>query len=858
MSRHQAYRNYDYENDLDEFDGEEAYGEEEDEEELSPEDKGTVFNITTTLQPPVKQSDTDPHSAQMEAGTIQVQDALGLQASKVTAAQIQEALWHYFYDVDKSVAYLVTKHIASPEPKAAKTAPVQKNKGEGESKAQFSSPTPHSILDLAKSSLEQILPSPYAYGGNTLAHTSRSVAGLYLGSLYGITDGQADLREVTPGSYQSSKHFSFADFFNDMPWGNIPKDRETTFIAPLYPRGGLLGGADSPKKPSKLRELALKRKQKAEEQKVGSTDQDVQGTTAQMSQLPSPPSKKPGLGTLLADRKRKVGDLGQVEIPPVTKSSPEPSVKTPLDEPALELAMPSAFAQTLVGSAPAAPKAIPKTSYQLPYMAFTSSVSEAFSGPSPDDVVLSAQAKASNKKLASSSSKKTAGHDVKMDQASEGVKALNVDDAPLPKSKNLDVLKEYKNSKAKKSVSFVVVGHVDAGKSTLMGRLLLDLNVVDQRTIDKYRKEAESMGKSSFALAWVLDQRVEERSRGITIDIATNRFETETTSFTILDAPGHRDFIPNMIAGASQADFAVLVVDASTGAFEAGLKGQTREHALLLRSMGVSRIIVVVNKLDTVGWSQERFDEISQQVSGFLVATNFQLKNVSFVPVSGLRGDNMVHKSTDSAASWYTGDSLIQELEESQPLARAVDKPLRMTISEVFKTTQSPLSVAGRVDAGSLQMGDALLIQPSGEKAYVKSLEVDLEPVDWAVAGQSAIIHLTHIDPIHIRVGDIVCDLKQPVRCIDTFTIKALAFDVLMPMQVDVHRGRLHAAGQIVEIPAVLDKVKGTVLKKKPQVVKPGSIARVVVRLGNKMPLEAGQRIVLRSNGETIAAGLLE
>lgn len=391
-----------------------------------------------------------------------------------------------------------------------------------------------------------------------------------------------------------------------------------------------------------------------------------------------------------------------------------------------------------------------------------------------------------------------------------------------------------------------------------MGRLLLDLKVVDQRTIDKYRKEADSMGKSSFALAWVLDQRVEERSRGVTIDIATNRFETDATSFTILDAPGHRDFIPNMIAGASQADFAVLVVDASTGAFEAGLKGQTREHALLIRSMGVSRVIVAVNKLDTVGWSQERFDEISQQVSGFLVATNFQLKNVSFVPVSGLRGDNMVHRSRDSAADWYTGGTLIQELENSQPLARALDKPLRMTISEVLKTTQSPLSVAGRVDAGSLQMGDALLIQPSGEKAYVKSLEVDSEPVDWAVAGQSTVMHLTHIDPIHIRVGDIVCDLKQPISCIDTFMIKALAFDVLMPMQVDVHRGRLHAAGQILEMPATLDKVKGTVLKTKPKVVKPGNIARVVVKLSDKMPLEAGQRIVLRSNGETIAAGLLE
>lgn len=204
-----------------------------------------------------------------------------------------------------------------------------------------------------------------------------------------------------------------------MPWGNIPKHREGTFIAPLYPHGGLLGGAGAPGKPSKLQQLALARKKKAEEQKTGNTDQDVQGTTAQLSQLsvaqdlgvneagksipitgPSSPdstssSKKSGLGTILADRKRKVVDLGQVEIPPVTKPSPEPSVKTPNEDPAPEPATPSAFAQTLLGSAPAAIKPLPKTSYQLPYMAFTSSVSEAFSGPSPDDVVLSAQAKGS-------------------------------------------------------------------------------------------------------------------------------------------------------------------------------------------------------------------------------------------------------------------------------------------------------------------------------------------------------------------------------------------------------------------------------------------------------------------------------
>ncbi|KAK0641130.1 P-loop containing nucleoside triphosphate hydrolase protein [Cercophora newfieldiana] len=448
--------------------------------------------------------------------------------------------------------------------------------------------------------------------------------------------------------------------------------------------------------------------------------------------------------------------------------------------------------------------------------------------------------------------------DSSADGVANGVGALKIEDAPLPKSKNLDVLSEFHNSKSKKTASFVVVGHVDAGKSTMMGRLLLDLGVVEQRTVDKLRQEADKIGKKSFALAWVLDQRTEERSRGVTIDIATNRFETDTTLFTILDAPGHQDFIPNMIAGASQADFAILVIDASTGAFESGLKGQTREHSLLIRSMGVSRIIVAVNKLDTVGWSVERFNEIKNQVSGFLSATGFQAKNISFVPLSGLHGDNLVRRSSDSAASWYTGATLVEELENSEPSARALAKPLRMTIAEVFRTQQSPLSIAGRLDAGSLQMGDAILVQPSGEKAYIKSLQVDEAPADWAVAGQNAALHLSNIDPIHVRVGDIICDPAKPINCLDTFTLKALAFDFLMPMQVDVHRGRLHVAGRIEVITGLLDKVTGAVTKKKPKIVKPASVARIVVKLESKVPLEAGQRVVLRSGGQTVAAGLLE
>jgi len=316
----------------------------------------------------------------------------------------------------------------------------------------------------------------------------------------------------------------------------------------------------------------------------------------------------------------------------------------------------------------------------------------------------------------------------------------------------------------------IISGHVDAGKSTLMGRLLYDLNVVDERTIERYKKEAEQMGKSSFALAWVLDQGTEERSRGVTIDIATNKFETLKTAFTILDAPGHKDFIPNMIAGASQADFAVLVIDANTGSFESGLKGQTREHALLVRSLGVQRIIIAVNKLDTVSWSQDRFTEIEQQISAFLLTAGFQAKNIAFIPCSGLLGDNITRRSANKEASWYTGPTLIEELDSSEPITRALDKPLRLTISDVFRGgVQNPLSISGRIEAGSLQTGDALLAQPSGMKCFIKALELDSAPIDWAVAGQNITVHLTGIEEQYLKSGDVLCSPSNPIQNVKEF-----------------------------------------------------------------------------------------
>ncbi|KAI1153723.1 hypothetical protein F4825DRAFT_473749 [Nemania diffusa] len=835
MSRHQAYRNYDYENDLDEYEG---AGYSEDDDELSPEDR-----------------------AQMIAGTSQVRLALGSDATKVTAQQIEEALWHYYYDTEKSVAYLKSKYISQ---KPA-NPPAQKNKSGGRFPIfhmdTFGTGVNKQREEIFRSG--QYYPDVLGGLGYEFENNRTSVT-------HRLTLGAADDRHS-----ESRPTPSLAEFFHDMPWLNIPNERRADFISPSCWCGGLLGGSSSSGKMSKLQALAAARKKKAEEQKL----ENRKATLPTNNAIPKMAKEQPKPMTESLVERSSSGRREIRSLPTRTAAKAFPSQEGSTDSAGpgaaetcipnlattanpshelLTLATPSAFAQTLLGLSMSRPTPVPRKQYPLPYMSFTSSITDAFSEPSPDDVVLAAQSKASNKKLAASTPKKKGGSERKDGNNIDGMKAMKIDDTPLPKSKNLDVISEFEKAKRKKNASFVVVGHVDAGKSTLMGRLLLDLGVVDQRTIQKYRKDAESIGKSSFALAWVLDQRSEERSRGVTIDIATNKFDTDSTSFTILDAPGHRDFIPNMIAGASQADFAILVVDATKGAFEAGLKGQTREHSLLLRSMGVSRIIVAINKLDTVGWSQERFEEISQQVSGFLSNMQFQLENISYVPVSGLHGDNLISKSSNPAVSWYSGNTLIAELESSEPMARALTKPLRMTISEVFRSSHSPVTISGRIDAGSLQAGDALLIQPSGEKAYIKSLELDSEPVDWGVAGQNVVIHLSNIDPIHVRVGDIVCDPKEPIANIDTFTVKVLAFDILMPMQVDVHRGRLHAAGHIVEIPALLDGVKGTVLKKKPKIIKPNGVARVVVKMSNKVPLEVGQRVVLRSGGQTVAAGRLE
>jgi elongation factor 1 alpha-like protein len=219
-----------------------------------------------------------------------------------------------------------------------------------------------------------------------------------------------------------------------------------------------------------------------------------------------------------------------------------------------------------------------------------------------------------------------------------------------------------------------------------------------------------------------------------------------------------------------------------------------------------------------------------------------------------------MRKSSDAQASWYNGQTLVEELDTSEPVKYALDKPLRLTISDVFRGgAQNPLSVSGRLEAGSLQTGDQVQVMPSAEKAFIRSLEVDDEPRDWAVAGQNVVINLTDIDQMHLKTGDLICSTTSPVQNITSFMAKVLAFEHLTPMNIDIHRGRLHVPGKISQLVAILDKSDGTtVTKKRPKIVQPGSVVRVMVKVEHAVPLPEASRIVLRANGGTIAAGLLE
>uniref|UniRef100_A0AAR2M5I5 HBS1-like protein n=1 Tax=Pygocentrus nattereri TaxID=42514 RepID=A0AAR2M5I5_PYGNA len=419
-------------------------------------------------------------------------------------------------------------------------------------------------------------------------------------------------------------------------------------------------------------------------------------------------------------------------------------------------------------------------------------------------------------------------------------------------------------------LNLVVIGHVDAGKSTLMGHLLYLLGNVNKRTMHKYEQEAKKAGKASFAYAWVLDETGEERDRGVTMDVGMTKFETNSKVVTLMDAPGHKDFIPNMITGAAQADVAVLVVDASRGEFEAGFEagGQTREHALLVRSLGVTQLAVAVNKMDQVNWQQERFQEITSKLGHFLKLAGFKESDVYYVPTSGLSGENLTTRSKEAElTAWYTGPCLLEQIDSFKAPQRSVEKPFRLCVSDVFKDQGSGFCVTGKIEAGFIQTGDKVLAMPPNETCTVKGITLHDESLDWAAAGDHVSLTVTGMDIIKINVGCVFCGPKEPIKACSRFRARILLFNIEVPITqgfpVLLHYQTVSEPATIRKLVSVLHKNSGEVLKKKPKCLSKGQNAVVEIQTQRPVALELYKdfkelgRFMLRYVGSTIAAGVV-
>jgi len=438
-------------------------------------------------------------------------------------------------------------------------------------------------------------------------------------------------------------------------------------------------------------------------------------------------------------------------------------------------------------------------------------------------------------------------------------------------------------AKEKIHINIVVVGHVDSGKSTTTGHLIYKCGGIDKRAIEKFEKEAAEMGKGSFKYAWVLDKLKAERERGITIDIALWKFETVKYYVTIIDAPGHRDFIKNMITGTSQADCAVLIVASGTGEFEAGISknGQTREHALLCYTLGVKQMIVGVNKIDSTEppYSEARFTEISKEVSAYLKKIGYNPKCVAFVPISGWHGDNMLEAS--EKMKWFkgwnverkegnaNGVTLFEALDSILPPKRPTDKPLRLPLQDVYKIGGIGTVPVGRVETGILKPGTVVTFAPPNITTEVKSVEMHHESLTEAQPGDNVGFNVKNISVKEIRRGNVAGDSKNdPPKGCANFTAQVIILN--HPGQIhcgyspvlDCHTA--HIACKFVKMIEKIDRRSGKKLEDEPKMVKSGDAAIINLVPSKPMVVESFQeypplgRFAVRDMKQTVAVGVIK
>nr|MDO8080630.1 translation elongation factor EF-1 subunit alpha [Candidatus Freyarchaeota archaeon] len=422
----------------------------------------------------------------------------------------------------------------------------------------------------------------------------------------------------------------------------------------------------------------------------------------------------------------------------------------------------------------------------------------------------------------------------------------------------------------KPHLNLVIIGHVDHGKSTMVGHLLYLMGAIDERTIKQYEQEAEKIGKGSFKFAWVLDKLKEERERGLTIDISFWKFETPKYYFTIIDAPGHRDFIKNMITGTSQADAAILVVSARKGEFEAGIGvgGQTREHAYLSFTLGVSQIIVAINKMDdtSVNWSQDRYNEIKKEVSELLKSVGFKVENVDFVPISAWLGDNIIKPS--DKMKWYKGPILAEALDKLIIPPKPLDKPLRIPIQDVYTITGVGTVPVGRVETGVLKAGDTVVFQPANVEGEVKSIEMHHETIQEAIPGDNIGFNVRGVAKKDLRRGDVAGSKSSPPTVAKEFTGQMVVIQFPSAISVGycpvVHAHTAQVACRFTKLIAKIDRRTGQVVEDNPDYIKRGDAALVQLEPTKPMCIELYKeipqlgRFAVRDSGTTVAVGVVK
>jgi len=423
----------------------------------------------------------------------------------------------------------------------------------------------------------------------------------------------------------------------------------------------------------------------------------------------------------------------------------------------------------------------------------------------------------------------------------------------------------------KPHLNIVVTGHVDHGKSTAMGHLLFQKGFVSDRMIKEYADESKKTGSGeTFKFAWVMDKLKEERERGVTIDLAYWRFDTDKYTFTIIDAPGHRDFIKNMITGTSQADCAILVSSAKKGEFEVGIEagGQTREHSFLQYTLGVSQLIVALNKMDdaTVNWSKERYEECKGQLDHLLKTVGFDTSKISFIPISAWAGDNLVEHS--EKMGWYDGPTVNEALDSFTVPPKPIDKPLRLPVQDVYSITGVGTVPVGRVETGVLKSGDAVTFMPSGAKGEIKDIEVHHTKIPKAVPGDNIGFNVRGVSRDDVRRGDVCGLATNPPSIVKEFTAQIIV--VFHPTSIAqgytpvLHAHTSQMACKFVELITKIDPRTGSALEEKPAFLKTGDGA--LVKLAPLRPISVEPysefpqmgRFAVRDMGTTVAAGVVK